>query len=144
MRHPHVLTPPLVAIAHGSRDPRGGAAIADLLAVARARAAAHGLAGLEVRGAFLGHAPPAPRQVLAALAGQGAAERAEPHKLWSVDEVVDAGDTKIAKAARTYYSQHVHNEQAVSDASTILRSPTLFGQFSLSALFSTLPLRSAE
>ncbi len=76
MRHPHVLTPPLVAIAHGSRDPRAGAAIAGLLAVARARAAAHGLAGLEVRGAFLGHSPPAPRQVLTALAGQGAAERA--------------------------------------------------------------------
>ena len=70
MRHPHLLTPSLVAIAHGSRDPRAGATIAGLLAVARDRATAHGLAGLEVRGAFLGHAPPAPLQVLTALAGQ--------------------------------------------------------------------------
>ena len=74
MRHPH-LTPSLVAIAHGSRDPRAGATIAALLAVARARATAHGLAGLEARGAFLGHAPPAPLQVLTALAGQDGGER---------------------------------------------------------------------
>ncbi len=70
MRHPHLLTPSLVAIAHGSRDPRAGATLAGLLALARDRAVAHGLAGLEVRGAFLGHAPPAPLQVLTALAGQ--------------------------------------------------------------------------
>ena len=74
MRHPH-LTPSLLAIAHGSRDPRAGAAIADLLAAARARAAARGMAGLEIRGAFLGHAPPAPLQVLTALAGDGGGER---------------------------------------------------------------------
>ncbi len=70
MRHPH-LTPPLVAIAHGSRDPRAGATVAGLLALARERAGARGLAGLEARGAFLGHAPPAPLQVLTGLAGAG-------------------------------------------------------------------------
>jgi sirohydrochlorin ferrochelatase len=74
MRHPH-LTPSLVAIAHGSRDPRAGATIAELLAAARTRAAARGLAGLEARGAFLGHAPPAPLQVLAALAGDPGQQR---------------------------------------------------------------------
>ena len=74
MRHPH-LTPSLIAIAHGSRDPRAGATIAELLAAARTRAAVRGLAGLEVRGAFLGHAPPAPLQVLSALAGDGGGER---------------------------------------------------------------------
>ncbi|HEX3390030.1 MAG TPA: sirohydrochlorin chelatase [Streptosporangiaceae bacterium] len=74
MRHPH-LTPALVAIAHGSRDPRAGATIAELLAAARTRAAVRGLAGLDVRGAFLGHAPPAPLQVLTALAGDGDGER---------------------------------------------------------------------
>jgi sirohydrochlorin ferrochelatase len=74
MRHPH-LTPSLVAIAHGSRDPRAGATIAELLAAARTRAAVRGLAGLEARGAFLGHAPPAPLQVLAALAGDDGGER---------------------------------------------------------------------
>jgi sirohydrochlorin ferrochelatase len=70
MRHPH-LTPSLVAIAHGSRDPRAGATVAELLAAARTRAGARGLAGLEARGAFLGHAPPAPLQVLTAMSGGG-------------------------------------------------------------------------
>ena len=74
MRHPH-LTPSLVAIAHGSRDPRAGATVAELLAAARTRAAARGLAGLEARGAFLGHAPPAPLQVLSALAGDPGGQR---------------------------------------------------------------------
>jgi sirohydrochlorin ferrochelatase len=74
MRHPH-LTPSLVAIAHGSRDPRAGATVAELLAAARTRAAARGLAGLEARGAFLGHAPPAPLQVLTALAGDPGGQR---------------------------------------------------------------------
>jgi sirohydrochlorin ferrochelatase len=74
MRHPHLLTPSLVAIAHGSRDPRAGATVAGLLALARARASARGLAGLEARGAFLGHAPPAPLQVLTAFAGTGTSD----------------------------------------------------------------------
>ena len=39
MRYPHLTPPPLVAIAHGSRDPRAGAAITELLGVARERAA---------------------------------------------------------------------------------------------------------
>jgi sirohydrochlorin ferrochelatase len=75
MRHPHLLTPSLVAIAHGSRDPRAGATVAGLLALARARASARGLAGLEARGAFLGHAPPAPLQVLPARAAQRGGDR---------------------------------------------------------------------
>jgi sirohydrochlorin ferrochelatase len=61
--------PPLVAVAHGSTDPRAGAAIADLITVARARAEVRGYPGLDVRAAFLGHAPPPVTQVLAALDG---------------------------------------------------------------------------
>ena len=57
-----------MAVAHGSRDPRAGAAIADLITVARARAAARGGPELDARAAFLGHAPPSvSRQVLTAL-----------------------------------------------------------------------------
>jgi sirohydrochlorin ferrochelatase len=67
MRYPHLTDPPLVAIAHGSRDPRAGATITELLGVARERAAGHGLAGLDIKAAFLDHAPPAPAQVLSAL-----------------------------------------------------------------------------
>jgi sirohydrochlorin ferrochelatase len=65
MRYPH-LTPPLVAIAHGSRDPRAGATVTELLSVARERAAC----GLDARAAFLGHAAPTAPQVLSALAGE--------------------------------------------------------------------------
>jgi len=59
--------PPLVAIAHGSRDPRAGAAVADLLHQVRQRAAWHGRGDLKVVTAYLDHAPPSPTQVLAAL-----------------------------------------------------------------------------
>ena len=61
--------PPLVAVAHGSRDPRAAATIEELLDLARARAARHGLAGLPLSTAYLGHAPPSPGQVLGALPG---------------------------------------------------------------------------
>jgi sirohydrochlorin ferrochelatase len=60
--------PPLVAVAHGSRDPRAAATIGGLLAIVRARAAARGLAGLNVRTAFLDHAAPSLPQVLGSLA----------------------------------------------------------------------------
>jgi sirohydrochlorin ferrochelatase len=73
MRYPHRLTPPpVVAVAHGSRDPRAGAAVTALLRLARDRAAARGLEGLDARAAFLGHAAPAPVQVLGSLASEGA------------------------------------------------------------------------
>jgi sirohydrochlorin ferrochelatase len=61
--------PPLVAVAHGSRDPRAAATVEELLDLVRARAARHGLAGLQVSSAYLGHAAPSPGQVLDALRG---------------------------------------------------------------------------
>lgn len=68
MRHPRVtVPPPLVAVSHGSRDPRAAATTAELLDVVRARAARHGLAGLDVRAAFLDHAAPSLRQVLSSV-----------------------------------------------------------------------------
>jgi sirohydrochlorin ferrochelatase len=60
----------LVAVAHGSRDPRAAATIGDLLSVVRSRAAARGLGGLDVRPAFLGHAAPALPQVLSAVGAE--------------------------------------------------------------------------
>jgi sirohydrochlorin ferrochelatase len=56
--------PPLVAVAHGSRDPRGAAAVGELLSLTRARAAARGLTGLDVRAAFLDHCAPSLPQVI--------------------------------------------------------------------------------
>ncbi len=52
----------LVAVAHGSTDPRASATIAELAAVARQRSP-----GLDLRTAFLGHAPPSLPQVLGTI-----------------------------------------------------------------------------
>ena len=52
----------LVAVAHGSADPRASATIAELAVVARERSP-----GLDLRTAFLGHAPPSLPQVLSTI-----------------------------------------------------------------------------
>ncbi|MGW5052295.1 sirohydrochlorin chelatase [Actinokineospora sp. NPDC004072] len=57
---------PLVAVAHGSRDPRSAAAVADLLDVVRSRTP-----GLDVRGAFLDLSTPRLIDVLGALRRDG-------------------------------------------------------------------------
>jgi sirohydrochlorin ferrochelatase len=72
MRHPRLSSGsdlPLIAVAHGSRDPRAAATISELLARVRARAEDRGLTGLEVRGAFLDHAAPSLPQVLGSVDG---------------------------------------------------------------------------
>lgn len=68
MRPARIEAPPLVAVAHGSKDPRAAAATEGLLAVVRARAAAQGLGGVDVRTAFLDHAAPSLPRVLGSLA----------------------------------------------------------------------------
>jgi sirohydrochlorin ferrochelatase len=62
VRHPRLT--PLVAVAHGSRDPRAAATVTELLSVVRARAARRGMRGLDVRAAFLDHCAPSLPQVL--------------------------------------------------------------------------------
>ncbi|MCW2930785.1 MAG: sirohydrochlorin cobaltochelatase [Actinomycetia bacterium] len=57
-----------MAAAHGSKDPRAAATIADLLSVVRARASR---AGFDARVAFLDHCVPSLPGVLSALAGGG-------------------------------------------------------------------------
>lgn len=57
----------LVAVAHGSADPRAAATITDLMAVAAERAAARGVPLPEVRTAYLGHAAPSLPQVMGAV-----------------------------------------------------------------------------
>jgi sirohydrochlorin ferrochelatase len=55
--------PPLIAVAHGSRDPRAAATVGSLLAVARSRAGAPA----DIRVAFLDHGTPTLPQVLGSL-----------------------------------------------------------------------------
>lgn len=58
--------PPLVAVAHGSTDPRAAATVEELLRLVRARTNAPVLAS------YLDHAPPTPASVLEGLAAGGA------------------------------------------------------------------------
>ncbi len=74
----------------------------------------------------------------------GALKDAGLQILWSADEVFDAGDVSVATAARAYYSQHLKNEAPLSDSSTVLGSPSRFGQYTLNALFATLPVRQSH
>ena len=71
MRHsrlnPGARLIPLVAVAHGSRDPRAAATVTALLSVVRAIAARRGLGGLDVRAAFLDHCAPSLPQVLGSV-----------------------------------------------------------------------------
>jgi sirohydrochlorin ferrochelatase len=65
--------PALVAVAHGSTNPRAAAAVTDLMALTAARAGRVGRPGLLVRAAYLGHALPTLPDVLRALDGGPAA-----------------------------------------------------------------------
>jgi sirohydrochlorin ferrochelatase len=56
----------LVAVAHGSKDPRAAATIEDLMALVRAGASGEA-SGVDVRTAYLGHAAPSLPQVLGAV-----------------------------------------------------------------------------
>lgn len=67
MRNPPVTPPPLVAVAHGSRDPRAAQVVTELLdRVRRLRP------DLPVHGSFLDHMAPSPAQVLDRLADDDA------------------------------------------------------------------------
>ncbi len=64
---PALVAPSLVAVAHGSRDPRAAATVSELLDVVRERAR-----GLDVRAAFLDHCAPSLPQALGSLGSLGA------------------------------------------------------------------------
>lgn len=57
----------LIAVAHGSADPRAQAAIAELMTVTANRAAARGMNVTGLRAAYLGHARPSLGQVMGTL-----------------------------------------------------------------------------
>lgn len=67
-RHAGVGAVPLVAVAHGSRDPRAAATVEELLDLVRRSP------GVRVVTSYLDHAPPAPEQALGGLVGEGADE----------------------------------------------------------------------
>jgi sirohydrochlorin ferrochelatase len=66
---------PLVAVAHGSRDPRAAATVTALVDAVRRRAP-----GVDVRAAFLDHCAPSLPQVLASLAPDRPGRAAAPYE----------------------------------------------------------------
>ena len=61
--------------------------------------------------------------------------------LWAADEVFDASEVRVAKAAESYSRDHVEAVRPLADSSSILSSPRRFSQYTLSALLTTLPER---
>jgi len=61
--------------------------------------------------------------------------------LWAADEVFDASEAVVARAAESYCREHVENVKPLADSSSILNSPRRFSQYTLSALLATLPER---
>jgi sirohydrochlorin ferrochelatase len=59
--------PVLVAVAHGSRDPRASATVGELMAMVAERARRRGLGAPDLRTAYLGHAPPSLPQVMSTI-----------------------------------------------------------------------------
>ena len=70
--------PPLVAVAHGSADPRAAASTQELMGLVRGLAGGSTRPAPDIRTAFLGHAPPSVGQVIGALAGAAAPAHAAP------------------------------------------------------------------
>ncbi|HAM70664.1 MAG TPA: hypothetical protein DCM86_03365 [Verrucomicrobiales bacterium] len=58
---------------------------------------------------------------------------------WAVDEVFDAGVPAVANAARRYAQDFQRDASPVPDSEFVLSSPRRFGEYSLHALFATLP-----
>ncbi len=62
--------------------------------------------------------------------------------LWAADEVFDAADPTVARAAERYGQSHGEEWRPWGgEAGTILSSPRRFGQYTVSALLASLPKR---
>ncbi|HVM59862.1 MAG TPA: hypothetical protein VMV72_03265 [Verrucomicrobiae bacterium] len=59
--------------------------------------------------------------------------------LWAVDEVFDAGDPAVARAAAQYFARAEQRSAIASDPDSILMSPRLFGQYAAASSFAALP-----
>jgi hypothetical protein len=61
--------------------------------------------------------------------------------LWSVDEVFDASQAAVVRAAWRYAARDPAPSPFSADLTSVLRSPRLFGQYTASAITATLPKR---
>lgn len=60
---------------------------------------------------------------------------------WSADEVFDASANNVSNAARRFAQAQVKANPVLEDSRSILLSPSKFGQYTLNAIFSTIPAR---
>ncbi|MEI6396144.1 MAG: hypothetical protein WCT12_34190, partial [Verrucomicrobiota bacterium] len=60
---------------------------------------------------------------------------------WAVDEVFDAGSDSVAAAAVAFANSQLNPPDSAVDGAAVLRSPRRFGQYTASAIVSTLPGR---
>lgn len=65
----------------------------------------------------------------------------EKRIIWSVDELFDAGNQEVANEAQRYYQHYFNKKEYLADAETVLRTPVQFGQYTLDAIFRTIPPR---
>jgi hypothetical protein len=65
----------------------------------------------------------------------------EPHTWWSVDEVFDSARLATANGARRYFLEHFKDGAPAADSRFIFSTPERFAQYTLNALFATLPTR---
>jgi sirohydrochlorin ferrochelatase len=94
----------LVAVAHGSADPRAAAAIGQLIPLVARRAAERGLSVPDLRVAYLGHAAPSVPQVLSAF-GPDAQVTVLPLLLTAAYHSKTDLPRLLARAARVTYGE---------------------------------------
>jgi hypothetical protein len=59
--------------------------------------------------------------------------------LWAVDQVLDSGEPAVARSAREYYVQAISVPSPKGDPSSMLLSPSLFGQYAAATVVGTIP-----
>lgn len=60
---------------------------------------------------------------------------------WSVDELFDAGNVEVMKAAQAYARAHLNQPALELDSTGVLTSPSRFGQYTAAAVVATLQKR---
>ena len=63
---------------------------------------------------------------------------------WSVDELFDSGQPRVANSARRFYQTNLVAAGALADSRGVLESPERFARYATAAALSTLPPRASR
>tara|TARA_B100001248_G_scaffold220746_1_gene176644 strand:- start:90635 stop:91324 length:690 start_codon:yes stop_codon:yes gene_type:complete len=58
--------------------------------------------------------------------------------LWAFDDIFDAGNPRVAAAARRFQRSYIRNPYPLDNSANILQSPTRFSRYAANAAFSTI------